>query len=152
MFKELLNKMKLFKKFCVAVAIGNMYTPYVRAEMKRYEEEQKRQQAEEEAKRVYAKGGVIEPLAQRFELDNDEKIFFLDEWEKNNPALNIDFESFARSIEQSAVSVQDLADAMRGLARQAEAKEAERIKRQSTNNWRKMHGLPMRRKAGRKKW
>ena len=144
MLKELLSKsndkLKEFVKICAALLKGNIYTPYVRKTMEEAKEKEK----------YYAKGGVVEPLVQRFELDNDEKIIFLGEWKKNNPALNFDFETFARSMEQSAVSVQDLADAMRGLARKAEEKEAERIKRQNTNNWRKMHGLPMRRRPGKR--
>lgn len=135
MLKELLNKIK--------------ETPFVEEVLKRFE--QARQQAEENIKRAYAKGGVVEPLTQRFELDNDEKIILAGEWKKNNPALYIDFEPLTRSVKQSAVSVQDLADAMRELARRAAQKEEERIKRQSANNWRKMHGLPMRRKVRRKK-
>ena len=61
MIKELLNKMKLFKKFCVAVFTGNMYTPYVREAMKRDEQIKKRQ---EEEKIKYAKGGVVEPFVE----------------------------------------------------------------------------------------
>lgn len=117
MVKKLLNKIKKAGNLCAAIVAGRMYTPYVWEAIKRYEEAQARQQAEE----------------------------------MSNAALNASLESMAQAMKQSAVSWQDLADAMGELVRQVERAEEERIKRQNTNNWRKMHGLPMRRKAGRKK-
>lgn len=122
-FKELLNKMKSIKNICAAFAAGRIYSPYVRAVMEAAKEEEERQEAE---KIKYAKGGIVEPFKQRFELDKDEVILTAEEWIKTNP---------------------ELWEAARELVIEAQIQEQRKIERRNTNNWRKMHGLPMRRKA-----
>ena len=129
MFEELLNKMKLFKKFCVAVKTGNMYKPWVIEAMKR-DEEIKKHQKEEKIK--YAKGGVIEPLTQKFEIDEGEIIISVEKLGKECVLPNNDF----------------MHEVMTRILVTERMKENRRM---NTNNWRKMHGLPMRRKAGRRK-
>lgn len=122
-FKELLNKMKSIKNICAAFAAGRIYSPYVMEVMKAAKEKEERQEAE---KIKYAKGGIVEPFKQRFELDKGEEILTAEEWIKENQALW---------------------EAERKLVIEAQIQEQRQIERRNTNNWRKMHGLPMRRKA-----
>lgn len=150
--KELLNKMKSIKNICAAFAAGRIYSPYVRTAMEQAKEWEEQRQAGENIK--YAKGGVVEPFKQQFELDKDEKILTLEEWKKSNPVLLFDGTAMAEAVREMAkaaqaatISVDKMAKSINEFAQ----KQISAEERQNTNNWRKMHGLPMRRKAGRRK-
>lgn len=146
-FKKLLNKMKSFKNICVAIAAGRIYRPYVRAAMEREKEREEQRQAGENIK--YAKGGVIEPFKQQFEIDKDEKILTLEEWKKRNQALYMSEEliNCMAAVMEAGVSADKMATSINKIVHHMKMS----TERQEINNWRKMHGLPMMRNAGQRK-
>lgn len=102
-------------------------------------------------KKKYAIGGVVQPITQRFELDEEEAggnheaeiVIPLNNAVEAGKAIKealikigVEAETASEAIIKAAKSLQD---------------ELDRINRENTNNWRKMHGLPMRRNAGQRK-
>ena len=127
MLKKLLSKIKNFVRMCVLFCKGKIYSPYVKAVMEDAKEKENRMKEERIRYTGYTKGGVVEPITQKNELEKGEKILPLDEL-------------------QICITAKVL-----GLSVEEVKAERERRKRkeerESTNNWRKIHGLPMRRKA-----
>lgn len=143
MLKELLYKMKSFKNICVAIAAGRIYSPYVRAVMEREKEREEQRQAGENIK--YAKGGFKEPLfKQQFELDKDEEILTLEEWKKY---MSEELINCMAAVMEAGVSADKMATSINKFVHHMKMS----TERQETNNWRKMHGLPMMRNAGQRK-
>lgn len=82
---------------------------------------------------VYKKGGFMPATPKKIKLDDEEEIITLEAWRNYRAAI------MAEGMENCIKAVKSLQD------------ELDRINRENTNNWRKMHGLPMMRNAGQRK-
>lgn len=132
-FKKLLNKLKNIDAAIVEIIMKKLNGIIEAAEKKKY-----------------AIGGV-QPITQRFELDEEEAggdheaeiVIPLNNAVEAGEAIKealikigVEAETASEAIIKAAKSMQD---------------ELYRINRENTNNWRKMHGLPMMRNAGQRK-
>lgn len=132
-FKKLLNKLKNIDDAIVEIIMKKLNGIIEAAEKKKY-----------------AIGGTVQPITQRFELDeeaggdNEAEIviplnYAVEAGNAIKEALikiGVEAETASEAIIKAAKSLQD---------------ELDRINRENTNNWRKMHGLPMMRNAGQRK-
>lgn len=132
-FKKLLNKLKNIDAAIVEIIMKKLNGIIEAAEKKKY-----------------AIGGV-QQITQRFELDEEEAggdheaeiVIPLNNAVEAGEAIKealikigVEAETASEAIIKAAKSLQD---------------ELDRINRENTNNWRKMHGLPMMRNAGQRK-
>lgn len=141
MFKKLIGKIKNISAAIVANSI-----PGLKGMIEAAKEADKIQ--------VYTKGGFIPGTPGKFELDDDEFIIVPEEgWKKDNQALQVKiydneaWRELAKAAQAATISMDKMAKSINEFAQ----KQISAEERQNTNNWRKMHGLPMRRKAGRRK-
>lgn len=87
---------------------------------------------------------MIEPAERKFETEAErvsEKLR-----EVNEQAAKT-FENFAHAVKEGAKGVNDFAEAMAYAIIAQQRYE----KRKNTNNWRRMHGMPMKREVNRRK-